>query len=109
MSSRDARVSICTRVCVCGHVCAAETRREDRTSQTCSTGQCMSYVRSHVELEFVKVCVCAHIHVFKCTHMFLLTTGEETDNQEGREPGSVCTSAVGRDHRSQRFAKIISA
>lgn len=26
-------------------------------------GQCMSYVRSHVELEFVSVYMCAHTHV----------------------------------------------
>lgn len=57
----------------------------------------------------VCVCVYAHICVFRDTHMFQLTAGAEMDNQEGREPESVCTSVTERDHLSQRSAKVAQA
>jgi hypothetical protein len=37
-----------------------------------------------MELEFVSVCVCAHAHVCSDAHVFQITAGVETDNQEGR-------------------------
>lgn len=72
---------MCT--CVCGLVCAAETRREDRTRQTCSTGERMSYLRSHVELEFVSLCVCSHTCVQM--HTYVPAHYRSRDRQSGRQ------------------------
>lgn len=85
--------------CACTYVGAVE----GGTRQTRSTGQCMLYVRSHMGLAFV--CECAHIRVFERTHMFQLTAGAETDNQEGREPECANNSVVERS-LSQRFAEM---
>lgn len=73
------------------------------------TGPCMLCARSYVQLDFVSVGVSMHTHMFKLTCMFQLPAGAEMDNQEGREPGSICTSVMGRGHLSERFSKIILA
>lgn len=73
----------CVCTCVCGHVRAAETRREDRTRRTCGTGQCVSYLRSHVEPEFVSVCVCSRTRVQMHTYVPAHYRGR--DRQSGRQ------------------------
>lgn len=99
MSSRGARG------CVRGLVCAAESRREDRSRQTAGTAQCM-YARSHAELEFLSVGgnmlahVCSHSHV--CSQ---LAAEAQMDNQQGKEPGSICTSVVGERSSVTRICR----
>lgn len=58
--------SVCEHVCMC--VCV-EGGREDRTGWMHSTRECMLYVRSHVGLEFVCVCVCVFTYVCANVHI----------------------------------------
>lgn len=86
MSSWDPHVSTCTHVW--GHVCAVGTRRQNRTGHTCSTGQCMSYVRSRVQLEFVNVLAYVCVLTYLCSNTHICSSSLQEQRQTIRKAGN---------------------